>query len=105
MALNLLCSQAVAEVDSALGRYRAVCMTVINTRIVVAPDGTIYGRTPMDQLQPGEHEAVITVATTTVRLAIGKPFTMIGFPTYDVPWDGSSSLRREDMYDDEGKLA
>ena len=104
MAPNLLCSRAVAEVNSALGRYRVICMTVINTRIVVAPDGTISGRMPMDQLQPGEHDAVVTVATPTVRQPIGKPFTMVGFPTHDIPWDGSVPLRRESMYDDEGRL-
>ena len=105
MAPNLLWSRAVAGMDSALGRYRVVCMTIIKTRVVVAPDGTTSGRMPMDQLQLGGHEAVVTVATTTVRPPIGKPFTMVGFPTHDIPWDGRISFRREDTYDDEGKLA
>ena len=105
MALDLLYLHTVAGLASAQGRYRVFRMTVTNTRIIVAPDGTISGQMPMDQFEPGEHEALITVATATVGLPKGKPFTMAGFPTYDIPWDGSISLRREDMYDDEGKLA
>jgi hypothetical protein len=34
----------------------------------------------------------------------GKPFTMENFPIHNIPWDDSISLRREDLYDDEGRL-
>lgn len=79
-------------------------MTVITTRITIAEDGAISGWMPAGQLSPGEHDAVITVATAVPRPPKGKPFTMEDFPTHDIPWDGSVSLRREDLYDDEGRL-
>lgn len=75
-------------------------MAVITTRIQVAPDGTISGRAPVNQVPPGEHEAAITVAPAKQP---GKPFTMANFPIHDGPWDDSISLRREDMYGDDGR--
>ena len=76
-------------------------MTVINTRIIVAPDGTISTATP---IPTGEYEAAITVADPAPPPWPGKPFTMENFPVHHEPWDDSISLRREDMYDDEGRL-
>ncbi len=77
-------------------------MTVITTRITVAPDGTVSTATP---LPAGEYEAAITAAGPAPPPPWpGKPFTMEGFPLHDERWDGSVSLRREDMYDDEGRL-
>ena len=73
-------------------------MTVITTRIQVAEDGTISGRAP-DGVRPGEHE----VAFTAPLKRPGKPFTMENFPIDDGPWDDSISLRREDMYGDDGR--
>ena len=78
-------------------------MTVIITRIIVTDDGTISGRAPPGQVPPGEHEAAITVAATP-KPPKGKPFTMESLKIHDVPWDDSISLRREDLYDDEGRL-
>ena len=79
-------------------------MAVIITRITVAVDSTISGRVPAGQLPPGEYEAAITVTTTATRPPKGEPFTMENSPIHDIPWDGSVSLRREDLYDDEGRL-
>ena len=79
-------------------------MTVITTRINVAEDGTISGRMPVGKLPPGEYEAAITVTTAAPRPPKGKPFTMENLPIHDIPWDDSISLRREDLYDDEGRL-
>ena len=73
-------------------------MTVITTRLIVAADGTFSGRAP--ELPPGEHEVSVTIHPPVA----GKRFTMRDFPRHDEPWDGSVSLRREDMYDDEGRL-
>lgn len=73
-------------------------MTVITTRIRVAEDGTFSGRVP-EGVPAGEHEVVITV----VPARPGKPFTMKNFPIHDGPWDDSISLRREDMYGDDGR--
>ena len=75
-------------------------MTVITTRVEVAPDGTFSGRLSPGQVPPGEHEAAITVAPLQRP---GKPFTMENFPIHDGPWDDSISLRREDMYGDDGR--
>ena len=77
-------------------------MTVVTARIQVAEDGTISGRAPVGQVPPGEHEAAITVATPSLRRP-GKLFTMENFPIHDGPWDDSISLRREDMYGDDGR--
>lgn len=79
-------------------------MTVITTRITVTEDGTISGQTPAGQLPPGEHDAEITIAMAAQRPPKGKPFTMDGFPSHDVPWDDSVSLSREFLYDGEGRL-
>ena len=77
-------------------------MTVITARIQVAEDGSITGQAPAGQLPPGEHVATITVKDAPLRRA-GKPFTMKDFPIDDGPWDDSISLRREDMYGDDGR--
>ncbi len=74
-------------------------MTVITTRITVSPDGAISAATP---LPAGEHEAAITLAEAPLRRR-GKPFTMADFPVHDGPWDDSISLRREDLYGDDGR--
>jgi hypothetical protein len=73
-------------------------MTVITTRLIVRPDGSISAAAP---LPAGEHAATITVAESPQRP--GKPFTMEHFPMHDGPWDDSVSLRREDMYGDDGR--
>ena len=72
-------------------------MTVITARIQVAEDGSITGQVP-----PGEHVATITLMDAPLRRP-GKPFTMENFPIHDGPWDDSISLRREDMYGDDGR--
>jgi hypothetical protein len=74
-------------------------MTVITTRLTVGPDGSISAA---DRLPQGEYAAVITVPEPPRRPA-GKPFTMQNFPIHDGPWDDSVSLRREDMYGDDGR--
>lgn len=75
-------------------------MTVITTRITVSPDGTISTATP---LPAGEYTAAITAADTAPSPWPGKPFTMENFPSHDMGWDDSISLRREDMYGDDGR--
>ena len=70
-------------------------MTVINTRITVSPDGAISIAPP---LPAGEYEAAITAPTTY------KPRrSVLDLPVHDGPWDDSLSLRREDMYGDDGR--
>ena len=76
-------------------------MTVITTRITVASDGTVSTATP---LPAGEYEAAITPAPPASPPWPGKPFSMEGFPVHHEPWDDSISLRRNDLYDEEGRL-
>ncbi len=74
-------------------------MTEIRTRIRVAPDHRISGTAP-SAVPPGEHEATISIARP------GRPQKRTGIadlPTHDIVWDGSISLRREDMYTDDGR--
>ncbi len=71
-------------------------MTVINTRITVAPDGAISTATP---LPAGEYEAAITAPATAPK----PRRSVLDLPVHDGPWDDSISLRREDMYGDDGR--
>jgi hypothetical protein len=75
-------------------------MTVITTVLIVAADGTISAAVP---LPAGEHEARIEVGDRLARPSPPPSFTMEGFPTHDMGWDDRVSLRREDMYGDDGR--
>jgi hypothetical protein len=74
-------------------------MSTFKLHIHVAPDHTISGVAPAD-LPPGEHEVTVETAIPGRR---GKPFRFEGFPMDDRPWNDSISLRREDMYGDDGR--
>ena len=69
-------------------------MTVITTRLTVSPDGAISSATP---LPAGEYEAAVTMAAPKPRRSV------LDLPVHDGPWDDSISLRREDMYGDDGR--
>lgn len=71
-------------------------MIEIHTRIRVGADRRISGVAPAD-VPPGEHEATITVARSE------RPFRLADLPSHDTPWDDSISLRRQDMYGDDGR--
>ena len=76
-------------------------MTVITTRLSVSLDGTISAATP---LPAGEHEAAITVHDRPARQLPTLPFDVDALPTLDLgPWPEGLSLRREDMYGDDGR--
>jgi len=70
-------------------------MTVITTRLTVSPEGVISSTTP---LPVGEHAATVTVSVPQRRRSVRE------MPLHHEPWDSSISLRREDLYDDEGRL-
>lgn len=72
-------------------------MSVV-ARITVSSDGYISGRAPSD-VAPGEHQAVILGATVPVHRRSVREMRR-----HNLPWDGSVSLRREDMYDENGRL-
>lgn len=78
-------------------------MNEIRTRIVVGPDHRIVGTTPVE-LPPGEHEVTITLAPEALRTKAAHPFDLDSLPSHDMgPWPRGMSLRREDIYDDEGR--
>jgi hypothetical protein len=84
-------------------KFSEVSMTVITARITVAPDGTISGRAP-GEVPAGEHEASITVADRPARQLPIEPFDVNDLPTHDLgPWPAGLSLRREDLYSDDGR--
>ena len=72
-------------------------MAAITTHLIVSPDGAISSATP---LPAGEYVVTITLASSALP---GKPFTMDDLPIHDMGWDDSISLRREDMYGDDGR--
>lgn len=74
-------------------------MTEIKARIRVADDHSISGTAP-EGVPPGEHEVAIAVATATEPK---RRFSVKDMPVHDTPWDDSISLRREDMYGDDGR--
>ena len=77
-------------------------MNQIRTKILVGLDHRITGTVP-DDVVPGEHEVTITLISSTGE-PFGKPFNVDELPTHDLgPWPDSLSLRREDMYGDDGR--
>ncbi len=78
-------------------------MTVITTRITVAPDGTISTATP---LPAGSHTASVELHDQPpARQQPTQPFDVDSLPKIDLgPWpEGGVSLRREDLYGDDGR--
>lgn len=73
-------------------------MNEIRTRIQVGPDQQISGVAPAD-VPPGIHEVTITVEEAKPA----KRFRVADLPVHDLPWDDSISLRRDDMYGDDGR--
>ena len=76
-------------------------MTVITTRITVSSDGTISSTLA---LPLGEHVANIEVRDLPARQLPTLPFDVDALPVHDLgPWPEWLSLRREDMYGDDGR--
>ena len=73
-------------------------MIELRARIRVGPDHHITGTAPPD-VPPGEHEVSITL----IRRPAAKPFRLADFPVDHGPWDDAISLRREDLYGDDGR--
>ena len=77
-------------------------MTQIHTRIRVGRDRSITGVAP-PEVPPGEHEVTITLVPSAARQMPTKKFSVEDLPSHDIPWDDSISLRRADMYGDDGR--
>lgn len=73
-------------------------MTALRTIIHVAPDGTISGHAPPG-VPPGDHAIEIDLADIPPG-----PTDAWDFPVDDLgPWPQGLSLRREDLYGDDGR--
>jgi hypothetical protein len=78
-------------------------LTEVRTRVLVGPDRRISGVAPAD-VPPGEHEATITLARPPAHQHPAEPFDVDTLPIHDLgPWPEGLSLRREDMYDEDGR--
>ena len=78
-------------------------MTVVTTRVEIAEDGTISGHVS-GQVPPGEHEAQISVEPLPPRRKPARPFDVNSLPSLDLgPWPVGLSLRREEIYVDDGR--
>lgn len=78
-------------------------MQEVRTRIHVSADRTITGTAPSD-VPPGEHEITITISPAPAHQQPKKPFKADDLPSHDLgPWPEGLSLRREDIYDEEGR--
>jgi hypothetical protein len=77
-------------------------MSQIHTRIRVGPDHRITGVAP-PEVPAGEHEVTITLAPPPRQMPT-KKFSVEDLPKHDLgPWPEGLSLRREDIYDDDGR--
>ena len=78
-------------------------MTAITALIRVALDHTISGVAP-EQVPPGEHIATIELRAGPTRQLASEPFDVDALPLRDlIPWPEGTSLRREDLYGDDGR--
>ena len=78
-------------------------MSDIRARIRVSADHRISGTAP-PEVPPGEHEITIKTTLAPTRRSARKPFDASALPVHDLgPWPEGLSLRREDMYDDDGR--
>ena len=76
-------------------------MTIITTKLIVAADGSISAT---DAMPVGEHIARVKIADTLVPPAPLEPFDIDKLPVFNLgPWPEGLSVRREDMYDDDGR--
>ena len=78
-------------------------MSAVRIRIRVDPDHGITGVAP-PEVPPGEHEALVTLDRNSIRHPPSKPFDVNSLPSHDLgPWPPGLSLRREDLYDEDGR--
>ncbi len=76
-------------------------MTVITTRITVAADGTI---SVAGSLPAGEYVVSVVLPERPSRQFPTLPFNVDALPARDLgPWPEGLSLRREEMYGDDGR--
>lgn len=72
-------------------------MPVVHAMIRVAEDGSISGKAPRE-LPPGEYQAPIAVPEPKPKRR------RLELPLHDCgPWPEGFTVRREEIYDDEGR--
>jgi hypothetical protein len=80
--------------------WSASTVITVQIRVIVDDKGVATLRLPPD-ITPGPHEAVLVIEEA---LAQNKTPIMEGFPRHDVgPWPEGFTVRREDIYDDDGR--
>jgi len=78
-------------------------MDDIRARIRVGPDQTITRIAPVE-VPPGEHEITIELAPAPRRQLPKRPLELTDLPSHDLgPWPKGLRLRREDLYDEDGR--
>ena len=74
-------------------------MKTIQTTAVVEPGHTITLHLP-EELEPGRYQVTLVIDDQPIR----PKSDFSNFPVHDVgPWPEGLSLRREDMYGDDGR--
>lgn len=75
-------------------------MKTITATAIVTPDGKITLQLPPD-IPPGAHQVVLVIDEQPMKKEKRPP---LDFPTISVgSWPADLSLRREDMYGDDGR--
>ena len=78
-------------------------MSDVRARIRVDADHAITGIAP-SEVPPGDHEVTISVKLRPTVQLPSKPFDVNALPVHDLgPWPEGLSLRREDIYDEDGR--
>ena len=75
-------------------------MKTITTRATVTSDGTLTAKLPPD-VPPGEHRVTVVIDDQPGATPQRDPLEL---PVHDFgPWPEELSLRREDLYGDDGR--
>ena len=78
-------------------------MNEIRARVLVGPDHRISGTAP-EAVPMGEHDVTITVADRPTGDRACRTLEPDDLPRHDLgPWPMGLSLRREDVYGDDGR--
>ena len=76
-------------------------MRTIETTAMITAEGLLTVQMP-PEIPPGTHQVVLVIDETPQPPP--KPRALEDFPMWDCgPWPADLSLRREDMYDDDGR--
>jgi hypothetical protein len=72
----------------------------IETKATVTPDGILTVQVPPD-VPPGEHQVVVLIDELSSEQVERPP---LSFPSHDLgPWPEGFTVRREEIYGDDGR--